>query len=63
MNVDSIYVGDGREKEFNFNFPLLTGSEQYRLKVPLHIPFSGCVSELTQRLMSSFKLPAYVEQG
>lgn len=62
MNIDNVYINDGREKEFNFNFPLLSGSEQYRLKIPLHVPFSGCVSELTQRLMSSFKLPAYVEE-
>lgn len=51
------------EKKFSFEFPTLTTNEKYQLEVPIHIPFSGNTYELTQRLISMFKLPVYIEKG
>lgn len=51
------------EKTFIFTFPTCTTQQEYKLQIPLQIPFSGCVIEFTHRLMSSFKLPIYIENG
>lgn len=51
------------ERTFVFKFPTCTTKQEYRLEVPIYIPYSGSIKELTQRLISSFKLPCYVEKG
>ncbi|KAK7873103.1 hypothetical protein R5R35_006334 [Gryllus longicercus] len=50
------------ERMFIFKFPTCTTKEEYNLEVPILIPFSGSTQELTQRLLSSFKLPCYIEK-
>ena len=49
------------EEIFVFKFPTCTSNQEYTLEVPLKIPFQGSVKELVHRIMSSFKLPCYVE--
>lgn len=49
------------EKVFNFKFPTCTTGQEYDLSVPVKIPYSGSVKELTHRIISAFKLPCYVE--
>jgi len=51
------------ERTFVFKFPTCTTKQEYKLEVPIYIPYSGSIKELTQRLISSFKLPCYVEKG
>lgn len=53
---------DSTEETFKFEFPTCTTNEKSSLEIPLKIPFNGSVKELTHRIMSSFKLPCYVEQ-
>lgn len=50
------------ERTFVFKFPTCTTKQEYKLEVPIYIPYSGSIKELTQRLISSFKLPCYVEK-
>ncbi|XP_066995758.1 FERRY endosomal RAB5 effector complex subunit 3 isoform X2 [Anabrus simplex] len=50
------------ERKLSFVFPTCTSKDEYCLEVPIHVPFSGSTSELTQRLISTFKLPPYVEK-
>lgn len=50
------------EKTFVFKFPTCTSNEEYSLEIPLKIPYQGSTRELVHRLMSSFKLPCYVEK-
>ncbi|OXU24826.1 hypothetical protein TSAR_007592 [Trichomalopsis sarcophagae] len=49
------------EETFVFKFPTCTTNEEYTLQIPIKIPFRGSVKELVHRIMSSFKLPCYVE--
>ncbi|KAG7206954.1 hypothetical protein KM043_000845 [Ampulex compressa] len=49
------------EKTFVYKFPTCTTNQEYTLEVPLKIPYRGSIKELTHRIMSSFKLPCYVE--
>ncbi|KAK2582320.1 hypothetical protein KPH14_004659 [Odynerus spinipes] len=49
------------EKVFVYKFPTCTTNEEYVLEIPLKIPYQGSIKELTYRIMSSFKLPCYVE--
>lgn len=49
--------------DFNFSFPMQTKENLHHLKVPLVIPLNDSVSELVQRLVTSLKLPPYVEEG
>lgn len=49
------------EKTFIYKFPTCTTNEEYMLEVPLKIPYRGSIKEFTHRIMSSFKLPCYVE--
>ena len=49
------------EKTFIYKFPTCTTNQEYVLEVPLKIPYGGNVKELMYRIMSSFKLPCYVE--
>lgn len=49
------------EKTFVFKFPTCTSDQEYTLEIPVKIPYEGCKKELVHRLMSSFKLPCYVE--
>lgn len=49
------------EKLFVFKFPTCTTNQDYTIEIPLKIPYRGNVKELTYRVMSSFKLPCYVE--
>jgi hypothetical protein len=50
------------ERTFTFKFPTCTTKQEYKLEVPIHIPYSGSIRELTQRLITSFKLPCYIEK-
>ncbi|KAJ8668725.1 hypothetical protein QAD02_010388 [Eretmocerus hayati] len=52
---------EGIEKIFEFKFSACTSDQEYSLEVPLRIPFEGSTREFVHRLMSSFKLPAYIE--
>ncbi|XP_017884262.1 protein C12orf4 homolog [Ceratina calcarata] len=49
------------EKTFTYQFPTCSTNQKYLLEIPLKIPYHGSVKELTHRIMSSFKLPCYVE--
>lgn len=49
--------------DFQFSFPMRTKENQYHLKVPIVIPLSDSVPELVQRLVTSLKIPPYVEEG
>ncbi|KAL2742910.1 protein C12orf4 isoform X1 [Vespula maculifrons] len=49
------------ERVFIYKFPTCTTNEEYVLEIPLKIPYQGSIKELTYRIMSSFKLPYYVE--
>lgn len=49
------------EKTFVYKFATCTTNQEYVLEVPLKIPYGGNVKELMYRIMSSFKLPCYVE--
>lgn len=49
------------EKTFVFKFPTCTTNQEYTLEVPIKIPYHGSIKELMYRIMSSFKLPCYVE--
>ncbi|XP_063971996.1 protein C12orf4 homolog [Diachasmimorpha longicaudata] len=49
------------EKLFVFEFPTCTTNENYTLEIPIKIPYRGNVTEFAYRVMSSFKLPPYVE--
>ncbi|XP_015112334.1 protein C12orf4 homolog [Diachasma alloeum] len=49
------------EKLFVFKFPTCTTNEDYTLEIPIKIPYRGNVTEFAYRIMSSFKLPPYVE--
>lgn len=51
------------ERKFIFEFPTFTTNENYRFEVPIHIPFSGNIRELAQRLITLFKVPVYIERG
>lgn len=49
------------EKTFVYKFPACTTNQEYTLEVPIRIPYHGSIKELMHRVMSSFKLPCYVE--
>ncbi|KAI4502370.1 hypothetical protein M0802_002282 [Mischocyttarus mexicanus] len=49
------------EKVFVYKFSTCTTNQEYVLEIPLKIPYQGSIKELTYRIMSSFKLPCYVE--
>ncbi|CAK9819118.1 Protein C12orf4 homolog [Anthophora plagiata] len=49
------------EKTFVYKFPTCTTNQEYILEIPLKIPYHGSIKELMHRIMSSFKLPYYVE--
>lgn len=49
------------EKTFIFKFPTCTTNQEYTLEVPIKIPYYGSIKELMHRIMSSFKLPCYIE--
>uniref|UniRef100_A0A1B6G7P0 Uncharacterized protein n=1 Tax=Cuerna arida TaxID=1464854 RepID=A0A1B6G7P0_9HEMI len=51
-----------KQLEFNFAFPMRTREDLYQLKVPVEIPFTESIPELVQRLVSSLKLPPYIEE-
>lgn len=55
--VDEDYI----EKTFVYKFPTCTTNQEYILEVPIKIPYHGSIKELMHRIMSSFKLPCYVE--
>jgi hypothetical protein len=62
-NMTGRYNNCVKNVEFTFTFPMRTRDNLYRLKVPLEIPYSDEITELVQRLVTSFKLPAYIEDG
>ncbi|CAK9804285.1 Protein C12orf4 homolog [Anthophora quadrimaculata] len=49
------------EKTFVYKFPTCTTNQEYILEIPLKIPYHGSIKELMHRIMSSFKLPYYIE--
>ncbi|XP_033321525.1 FERRY endosomal RAB5 effector complex subunit 3 [Megalopta genalis] len=49
------------EKTFVYKFPTCTTNQEYVLEIPLKIPYYGSIKELMHRIVSSFKLPCYVE--
>ncbi|XP_043476112.1 protein C12orf4 homolog [Leptopilina heterotoma] len=56
--MDEDYV----EKSFTFKFPTCTTNQEYKLEIPLRIPFLGSIKELVHRAMLAFKLPSYIEK-
>lgn len=51
-------------RNFQFSFPTCTVKElKYELEVPIEIPFKGSTREFTQRLISTFRIPVFVEDG
>ena len=48
---------------FHFTIPSLTSKQDQLLEVPVEIPHPGLTNELTQRLITNFNLPFYVEDG
>ena len=49
------------DETFLFEYSTCTTNQEYKLKVPIKIPFDGSIKELGYRIMSSFKLPCYIE--
>jgi len=49
------------ERTFVYKFPTCTTDQEYTLEIPIRIPYHGSIKELMYRVMSSFKLPCYVE--
>ncbi|XP_078048100.1 FERRY endosomal RAB5 effector complex subunit 3 [Augochlora pura] len=49
------------EKTFVYKFPTCATNQEYVLEIPLKIPYYGSIKELMHRIVSSFKLPCYVE--
>ncbi|KYM96432.1 PREDICTED: protein C12orf4 homolog [Cyphomyrmex costatus] len=49
------------ERTFVYKFSTCTTNQEYTLEIPLKIPYHGSIKELMHRIMSSFKLPCYVE--
>ncbi|KAK3922873.1 Protein C12orf4-like protein [Frankliniella fusca] len=50
------------ERKFIFEFSAQTSNETYQFEVPIHIPFVGNINELSQRLITLFKVPVYIEK-
>lgn len=62
MNLEE----DTRDKNcevFHFIIPTLISKQNQTLAVPIEIPYPGLIPELTQRLITSFRLPCYIEEG
>ena len=57
-NMEEEYI----EETFVFKFPTCTTNQEYKLEIPIKIPFQGSIKELVHRIMSSFKLPCYIEK-
>ncbi|KAF7993451.1 hypothetical protein HCN44_010046 [Aphidius gifuensis] len=53
---------DYTEKIFTFKFPTCKTSDEYTLEIPLKIPYHGSIKELSHRIVTSFKIPCYIEQ-
>lgn len=49
------------EKTFVYKFPSCTTKQEYVLEIPLKVPYHGSIKELMHRIMTSFKIPCYVE--
>ena len=49
------------EETFVFKYSTCTTGQEYKLEIPLRIPYQGSVKELVHRTMLAFKLPSYVE--
>lgn len=61
MNLEE----DTRDKNcevFHFIIPTLISKQNQTLAVPIEIPYPGLIPELTQRLITSFRLPCYIEE-
>lgn len=56
--ADDNYV----EKLYTYKYPTCTTNQDYTLEIPLKIPHHGSIKELAYRIMSSFKLPCYIEE-
>ncbi|KAK0078515.1 hypothetical protein PV325_002398 [Microctonus aethiopoides] len=56
--ADDNYV----EKLYIYKYPTCTTNQDYTLEIPLKIPHHGSIKELAYRIMSSFKLPCYIEE-
>ncbi|KAK7603268.1 hypothetical protein V9T40_003267 [Parthenolecanium corni] len=46
---------------FHYIFPTLTSKKDQILEIPVEIPYPGLVPELTQRILSKFSLPCFIE--
>lgn len=48
---------------FQFTIPALTIKQDQLLEIPIEIPYPGLITEFTQRLITNFTLPFYIEDG
>lgn len=51
------------QKTFCYTISTLNIPENYKIEVPVHIPFEGSISELSHRIINGFNLPLYIIEG
>lgn len=50
-------------KTFTYVHNVLTCDKDYILEIPIEIPYTRSVNELTDRIINSFRLPIYLKTG
>lgn len=51
------------QETFHYKFATLNIPDNYKIEVPIDIPFEGSVKELAHRIINGFNLPLYVIEG
>ncbi|XP_049783530.1 protein C12orf4 homolog isoform X1 [Schistocerca nitens] len=59
---DRLVPASTMETKFVFTYPSWTIKFDYKLEVPIYVPFSGTAEELGERLMAFFNLPSNAEE-
>ena len=54
---------DGESKTRDFFYTYRSNGTNYRLRVPLTLPFTGDARELSLRLIKAHNLPCYLEES
>jgi len=51
------------QKMFYYTISTLNIPNNYKIEVPVHIPFEGSIVEFSHRIINGFNLPLYVIEG
>jgi len=51
------------QKTFCYTISKLNIPDNYKIEVPVHIPFEGSIVEFSHRIINGFNLPLYVIEG